>query len=63
MGFKLWDRFWNLQDGPLDPLDRYKILKTNWKIDFLDHAFMFDPWPAVSDHLNLQLDAGKPLEL
>ena len=34
MVFKLWDRFWTLPDGPLDPLDRYKISKK--KKDFLE---------------------------
>ena len=31
MVFKLWDRFWTLPDGLLDPLDRYKNQKKNLK--------------------------------
>ena len=33
--FELWDGFWTLRGGPLDPLDRYRIPQKNEKIDFL----------------------------
>ena len=52
MVFQFWDRFCNLPDGPLDPLDRYINPKTNQKIDVLDIIFILDPWPAIIGHLD-----------
>ena len=59
MVVKVWDRFWNLPDGHLDPLDRYKIPKRIEHIDFLDSFFIIYPWRAIINHLDLEIDAGK----
>ena len=54
MVFKLWDRFWILPDGLLDPLDRYKNPKKKFKKSvFFKVFFILDPWPAMIDHLDL----------
>ena len=51
--FKLWDRFWTLPDGPLEPLDRKKNPKTISKHRFFNDFLILDPGPAIIDHLDL----------
>ena len=62
--FKLWDRFWTLPDGPLDPLDRYKNPKISDIHNFWIIFFIFDPWPAIIKHFNFlgefYIDPGGP---
>ena len=48
MVFKLWDRFWTLPDGLLDPLDRYKNLEKDLKKSMCSKFFH-----AIIDHLDL----------
>ena len=43
-------------------IDR-NIKKKIQRIDFLDDFFIFDPWPAIVDLLDLYIDAGNHLEL
>ena len=43
MVFKLWDRFWNLPDGLLDPLDRYENSKKKSKNRFFGQFFHIGP--------------------
>ena len=52
MAFKLWDRFWNLPDGPLDPWIDINILK-NMKNAYFGLFHIFDPWLAITDDVNL----------
>ena len=63
MVFELSDRLWTLPDGLLDPLDKYENPKKMAKIKFLDSFFILDPWPAIFDHLDLEIGAGNLLEL
>ena len=49
--FQLWNRFWTSWIGV-----KIWILFFYFCIIFS----VFDPWPAIIDHLTLEIDAGKP---